>query len=122
MKLQVEIPERMIFKIIHIYGVDYYTELAAIGKIDNEISLSLKLEPENKFDNNAVRVYCHGGIPIGYLIRQDAASFSKIMPVIDYLVSMNKIRVEARFVNHKERKKTIENQFYREIVVDVKKR
>ncbi len=113
MKMLMNIPETGYLKMVTLNhsvvgkaSFGYFDELFSVIGYDKKLQIDLKHEPDNPVDVHAIRCYAHG-IPIGYLVHQDAVDFNFHLHLIKRLSDEGKIRFYCNFydfnINRAER-------------------
>jgi hypothetical protein len=127
MRVQIDIPEIKRLRVIS-GQYDYFYPVTSLIGMDKSKVLTLEHDPKNVADSNAIVVKLKG-IPVGYLVREDAADFLPTLHVLNKLEREERIRVEARFEDLFGLKKMNEitknpddKRQYREILLTVRKK
>lgn len=130
MKLQIEIPDKFVLRVItsnkydrNNQKLDYFSTVQTFGGFDLTTRLTLKSEPTNNDDPNAVRVYLLD-IPVGYICREDAAIYSGLINTLNWLEGIGKIKYNATFCNVQPQKMEAnkeDKRIYREVGIIIKK-
>jgi hypothetical protein len=69
---------KKVYKYFVIAGIEYYEALFVINKLKPGKKLKLKLEPKNKYDENAVEIY-YKKHKLGYIPKTANYSIAKIL-------------------------------------------
>lgn len=122
MVVQINIPEQLTLRVVSKgAGYDYFTPLFTMIGYDKTLNLDLDHEPNNPADTNAIVVKA-GGIPVGYLVREDAVSFNRILHIIKKLEHEERIKVIANFVDFEPHKMPDNKRTFRYINVTIVKK
>jgi hypothetical protein len=120
MRLQIEIPDE--FKVRMVWHHDSYLfTLKSLFVLKSTSCLHLRHEPTNVADINAIRVFLYD-IPIGYLIREDALSYNKLLHVLDFLGTGKKTTIKCFFVDIDKIEKTKDGRCYYELIIKIVKK
>lgn len=69
-----------------------------LNRLNKGHLLELRREPDNPHDRNAVAVYTRGGMPLGYVPRQDAPAIAKVLdleyPIATRMLGNGGARIE----------------------------
>jgi hypothetical protein len=124
MKIQIFLPEQKKLRVIS-GKHDYFYQVTNLIGYDKAKGLELDHEPTNVADKNAICVKCQG-IPIGYLVREDAAEFINMLYVIKKLEQEDRIKTSVNFIDffalHKMTTSKEDKRQYRELLLQIKKK
>ena len=82
----------------YVAGTSYIEDETIIDELKEGDKLSLKREPENRFDSNAIAVYDAQNRRLGYIPEKDNIVFSRLMDAGKYLIaSVNSISTGTVF-------------------------